>query len=255
MKNFTIITVCLNESDKIERTVQSVIEQTYTDFQYVVIDGGSTDGTLDILEKHKDRIDILISEQDKGIYNAMNKGWRLATGNYVFYLNGGDHFYNSNVLKDVLSNSFDADIVYGYKRTTEGRDVKKGIEVITKEYLSRWTLPHQATFTRKVIFEKLKGFDESFVIRGDHDFFLRAILKYKATTKYIPVRVSLINLEGISYNNQILGAKETKRTVKQNFSYIERLLIYMKVRKILFKEGYYVRKARNALSNLLRNNC
>lgn len=110
----TIITVCFNIKDEIERTCQSIVNQTWQNFEWIVIDGGSTDGTVDILKKYSDRINILVSEPDKGIYNAMNKGIKLSHGEWLNFMNGGDRFTSNDVLKEVFSGKeYSADVLYG----------------------------------------------------------------------------------------------------------------------------------------------
>ena len=109
----TIITVCFNIKDEIERTCQSIVNQTWQNFEWIVIDGGSTDGTVDILKKYSDRINILVSEPDKGIYNAMNKGIKLSHGEWLNFMNGGDRFTSNDVLKEVFSGKeYSADVLY-----------------------------------------------------------------------------------------------------------------------------------------------
>ena len=109
----SVITICLNEKNNIERTIKSVIGQTYNDFEYVIIDGGSTDGTLEIIDNYKDHIDKLISEKDKGIFDAQNKGVLNANGDYVIFLNSGDHFVNDTILEKVINKGLESDVVYG----------------------------------------------------------------------------------------------------------------------------------------------
>ena len=110
----SIITICYNIKDEIERTCKSIVGQTWQDFEWIVVDGGSTDGTLEVLKKYSDRIDILISEKDSGIYNAMNKGIKLANGEWLNFMNGGDNFASNDVLEKVFKNkNYEADILYG----------------------------------------------------------------------------------------------------------------------------------------------
>ncbi len=112
MAKISIITVVRNDEKHIEQTIRSVLDQTFTDYEYLVIDGASTDGTLDIIKKYEDRL-TWISEPDKGIYDAMNKGLRMARGEYVLFLNSGDSFFDGKVLEKVFSSAPDADVYYG----------------------------------------------------------------------------------------------------------------------------------------------
>ena len=112
MAKISIITVVRNDEKHIEQTIRSVLDQTFTDYEYLVIDGASTDGTLNIIKKYEDRL-TWISEPDKGIYDAMNKGLRMARGEYVLFLNSGDSFFDGKVLEKVFSSAPDADVYYG----------------------------------------------------------------------------------------------------------------------------------------------
>ena len=109
----SIITIVYNNVQDIERTLKSIIGQTYPDIEYIVIDGASTDGTLDIIKKYENRIAKLISEKDDGIYDAMNKGLAVATGDYVLFMNSGDEIYTNNTVANVFATEDDADIYYG----------------------------------------------------------------------------------------------------------------------------------------------
>ena len=109
----TVITIVYNNVRAIERTVLSVLNQTYPNIEYLVIDGASVDGTLEILKKHEGRISKLISETDKGIYDAMNKGLALSSGDYILFMNSGDEIYDSDTIEKVFASALDADIYYG----------------------------------------------------------------------------------------------------------------------------------------------
>jgi glycosyltransferase involved in cell wall biosynthesis len=149
-KKLSIITVCRNIKDTIQRTCESIINQTWQDFEWIVVDGGSTDGTVEILKRYKDRIDILISEPDNGIYNAMNKGIKIATGEYLNFMNGGDSFYDNGVLEKVFKNKeYSADILYGWQYFKVENNFRKFTEQLTKEKLCSTGIGHQAEFIKK----------------------------------------------------------------------------------------------------------
>ena len=112
----SVVTVCYNAADTIEKTILSVLNQTYHDIEYIIIDGGSTDGTVEIIRKYADKIAYWVSEPDKGIYDAMNKGIEVATGEWINFMNAGDRFYKSDVIKLIFDNMNcydDVDIIYG----------------------------------------------------------------------------------------------------------------------------------------------
>ena len=110
---FSIITVNYNNKEGLRKTIESVIHQTFNDYEYIIIDGGSTDGSVDIIKEYNDKISYWISEKDKGIYNAMNKGIRVSTGDYLLFLNSGDHLSENNVLEKVFPYLDGTDFVYG----------------------------------------------------------------------------------------------------------------------------------------------
>ena len=172
MKKLSIITVCLNEAKTIERTLKSVVDQSFTDYQYIVIDGGSTDGTLDIINNYHDRIDILISEPDTGIFNAMNKGIKAAEGEYIFFLNAGDFFADNGAIGLLFSKSPSADLVYCDMLVKMNNGFvlrKKTPKKITKAFMFGDSIPHQATFTKREALVKYGGYNENYKIGGDYD--------------------------------------------------------------------------------------
>lgn len=172
----SVITVVLNAADTIENTIQSVLSQTHSDTEYIIIDGGSTDGTVDIIQKYEDRLSFWVSEPDAGIYYAMNGGIDHATGDVINFLNSGDLFYDDSVLAGVdecFADHPETDIVIG-RELIEGK--------ISKEYLSDPPIsvyvdrfiPHQATFVRRNVYERIGLFDVAYRICADYDWILRA---------------------------------------------------------------------------------
>jgi glycosyltransferase involved in cell wall biosynthesis len=177
----------LNNLEGLKKTVASVINQTWQEFEYIVIDGGSTDGSKEYLESQSDNIDYWVSEPDKGIYNAMNKGIRIAKGEYVLFLNSGDNLNNLDALEENHIHLVDKDIIYFDINVEEHGDfyVKKCPEVMNFTYLYHDTLPHQSTFIRKILFEKIGYYDENIKIVSDWKFFILALIKHNATYKHI----------------------------------------------------------------------
>jgi len=216
---FTIITVCYNIVSTIKRTCESIINQTFQDFEWIVVDGGSTDGTVDILKEYTARINILISEPDKGIYNAMNKGIKLATGEYINFMNGGDEFYEKRTLEKVYNKGLKADIIYGDEQRINGDKtyIHKNWEQLTKDILYyRHGISHQSTFTRTIILQKY-NFDENYIISADFDFFVKMFNKRYKFSK-IPIIVNNFYIGGISSQNKEICSKEYKKIRKKHFT-------------------------------------
>ena len=205
-EKISIITVCFNCEELIERTINSVIDQTYANIQYVVIDGGSTDNTLNIIKKYKNRIDVIISEKDDGIYDAMNKGLEYATGDLIYFLNAGDYLCNKDVLEGViegLNANPDSDIVYGdqvyYDDITEQRRLNYYANI---PQLLLNGCCHQTIFARKSTFTKCGSFDSNYKVYGDLDWLLRVLIKFKLKMTYIDVPIAYYLKGGISETNR-----------------------------------------------------
>ncbi len=217
----SIITVCRNEHENIRATCESVRSLHFSDFEWIVIDGGSTDGTLDILSAYKDRISVLVSERDKGIYDAMNKGVAHASGKYVIFLNGGDRFVDRTVL-NLWPETSEADILYGdlvLERPDGSRQLKQYPEEPSSHWLLKKTLPHQASFIKRNLFERYGKYDTSFHIAGDYDMFVRLLHVEKCSCFHIPMPIAIFNVEGISSNQayRVLRKQENHRVRKKYF--------------------------------------
>lgn len=191
----SIITVVYNGEKYIEETIQSVINQTYDNVEYIIIDGGSTDGTVDIINKYEDKIDYWVSEKDYGISDAFNKGVKVAKGDYINFQGDGDGFYSKDALEKVFKEvNPDQDIFVSAKIQRideEGKEmfVSKYIDKFdVKSLLFRMSLPHQGLFTHKSYFEKYGLFDVNNIFCMDYDHLLRAYHEFpKVVTKNIIV--------------------------------------------------------------------
>lgn len=177
---FSIITINYNDEEGLTRTLLSALEQTYTAFQYIVIDGGSTDNCKAIIEKHTDRIDYWISEPDNGVYDAMNKGLKQVNGRYVFFLNSGDTLYSETTLFEMANhlkiNNL-PDIIYGDVAFVNPETNIKTISRFNVDKISLYSkmICHQAMFCNSNLFKTIGDFDTSFKIKADYDWFLRAV--------------------------------------------------------------------------------
>ena len=220
----SIITINYNDKVGLERTLKSVINQTYCDFEYIVIDGGSTDGSKELIEKYNDKVNYWISEPDKGVYNAMNKGILKANGEYLLFLNSGDEFYTLNVLKENLKFIHTHDLIYFNINVIGEQDnfIKKYPSKISFSYLYNDTLPHPATFIKKHLYAKIGLYDENLKIVSDWKFFILALVKYNSTYQYVDAVFSIFYFDGISSrkeNLEILLA-EREQVLKQEFPLI-----------------------------------
>ena len=177
----SVITVVYNNVRDIERTLQSVINQTYTNIEYIIIDGASTDGTLDIIRRYQNRIATLISEKDKGIYDAMNKGLAAATGDYVLFMNSGDEIYSPDTVQNVFSASHDADIYYGETEMIDGagkslgqRRHKAPEQFTWKDFKYGMAISHQAIYIRRSL---TQNYNPKYQLSADIDWILQAAKK------------------------------------------------------------------------------
>lgn len=199
----SVITINYNNCFGLRHTIESVVNQTYKNFEYIVIDGGSTDGSIDVIKKYADRIDYWQSEPDKGIYNAMNKGVVQANGEYCIFMNAGDLFIDNNVLNEVYHQLDGTDIVYGNTEYTTGENRESKNEPPNFRFLYVSSFSHQSTFIRTKLL-KLTPYDESLKIVADWKFFLQSLIMENRTFKSIDVKISLYDVTGISSTNKSL---------------------------------------------------
>lgn len=196
----TIVTVAYNAIQLIEATIKSVISQSYTSIEYIIIDGGSTDGTIDIIKKYDKYLAYWISESDKGIYDAMNKGIEKASGKWINFLNAGDTFYDNYVIEHVAKQVDDnLDIIYGNTHLiySFGDYIVKGGKVSSQQYMP---FCHQSSFSSTKLMKRY-GFDLRYKICADKNFFYIAYNNH-AKYKYVDMLISNYEAEdGISANN------------------------------------------------------
>jgi glycosyltransferase involved in cell wall biosynthesis len=220
----SIITVNKNNADGLEKTIQSVICQKFTDYEYIIIDGNSTDNSVNVIKKYSDSIHYWISEPDTGIYNAMNKGIKIATGEYVILMNSGDRFVDKNTLFHVFSKEHTADLLVGniimeWKRFNERRSCPSKITFY--HFFAGDTLHHQATFTKRALFDEIGLYDEELEICSDWKFALFAIAKYNKSLEKLNEDIALRDVNGISNSEKFtsLLKKEHEETLQKDFPY------------------------------------
>ena len=241
----SVITVCFNEIERIESTILSVVEQTYENIEFIVVDGNSNDGTRDILNKYKDKIDTYISEADDGIYDAMNKGVKYSTGDFLYFLNGGDKLFSPETICSIFSdlNLIEkVDVIYGnrYLMKKDGnlyyQTQPNSIDSIF--LLINGTIYHQAAFISKNAFNKLGGYNLDYKIASDYDLFVRLKTKLNANFIYVNKTVCVFFSDGISYNPDYfkLNQAERNKIKDENFSWI--LVQLARYRNYLLKSKY-----------------
>lgn len=197
----SIITINYNNLEGLKKTFKSVVNQTFADYEWIIIDGGSTDGSKEFIEANQDRFAYWVSEPDRGIYHAMNKGIRQAHGEYISFMNSGDYYAYKTTLANVIESNREADILFGYMINEKMRNVYS-TDAMTNNipwyHLYSTTIPHQSAFIRGSLFDRVGLYDESFKITGDCKFFLNAILNHRASYEFIPTVVAIFEDGGIS---------------------------------------------------------
>lgn len=202
MTKLSIITVTYNNDSGLEKTIQSVLSQTVQDFEYIVVDGDSNDNSKSIVRLHSDVIDVFISEKDKGIYDAMNKGVNVAKGEYCLFLNAGDCFYDSYVIENVLPSLGGIDILYGdsFKIKPHYRRIIKYKKELTllDFYKVIPPLHHQASFIKRELFEKYGLYNIEIPVFADWEFFFRTIILNRVSTQHLSFIVCSFDGTGLS---------------------------------------------------------
>ena len=196
----SIITVCYNAAKTVENTILSVLNQTYPNIEYIIIDGGSTDGTLDIIKKYQDKITYWVSEPDKGIYDAMNKGTLKATGEWLNFMNAGDTFYDEQVLEKVFKDKdwSNTDVIYGDVDIEYPKKIKLKKPLSLKKIEQQMVFCHQGSFVKTVL-QKQYLFNLTYKISADYDFFHQLYIKGKHF-HYLSFVISKFLFGGLSSN-------------------------------------------------------
>lgn len=223
-KKISIITININNSVGLIKTIESVVSQSFKDFEYIVIDGASDDGSIDIIKQYSDKIAYWISEQDNGIYNAMNKGILQAQGKYCLFLNSGDTLYDRDVLQYIFSQNSTAEIINGDMLRVYPNgilELDKGQAFSRKQQNKELTLydmfigtiNHSSSFIKKDLFGIYGLYDENFKIVSDWLFFLKVVGLNGIKVEYVDCIVSKFDMTGISNSNQELLIKERQEAL------------------------------------------
>lgn len=207
----SVVTVCFNARETIEDTIKSVAEQTYDNIEYIIIDGASKDGTQDIILQHGNIVTKFISEPDKGLYEAMNKGLRMATGDFIGFLNADDYFTSPDSLEKIADKAIctKADCILA-DTVIISRDHKRIIRFYSGQNFEPWQFrfghmpPHPSTYIKRDLLLHLGGFDTSYSISADFDLLLRLYKKLKPKVAVIPKTLVAMRSGGLS-NSGIKG--------------------------------------------------
>lgn len=246
----SIITVTHNSEKTLQCTIDSIRKQNYYDIEYIIIDGNSKDKTVEIINNNKDIVTYWISESDNGIYDAINKGIRVATGDIVGILNSDDFFKHENVISTIVNTFFDynTDSVIFDARYVSSYNISKTIRYYSsrkfKPTLFKWGfMPlHSSFYVKKIWFDKLGLYKLEYKIAGDFELLLRFLLIHKISYKYIPMDLIVMRMGGIStksWRSNILLNKEIIIACKQNSVYTN---IFMLIFKYLVKSFEFIIK-------------
>jgi glycosyltransferase involved in cell wall biosynthesis len=225
----SIITINLNNSSGLKKTMESVFNQDFCDYEYIIIDGGSTDNSLEVINEfvnknqkfsNNDKIKVqFVSEKDNGIYHAMNKGILKAKGDYCYFINSGDYLASEKVITKIMTIDTTEDIVFGNLLIClEGNviEVAKGKHDLTFLDLYQSVIKHQSTFIKRTLFGKFGLYNESLKIVADWGFFIKAVGLGNASYKYIDTDVAYFDNNGISNNSHELRIRERNLVIKEN---------------------------------------
>ncbi len=223
----SIITVNYNNKAGLAKTLASIEAQTCKPAQCIVIDGGSADESLAVIDRYKAMLNHSVSEPDRGVYEAMNKGIRAATAEYILFLNSGDILASAEVLQQAATYFEEKDLVYGNLLLDKGtglpaEKVYPDTLSFSHFFINDESLPHPATFIRKSLFEKVGYYTESFKIVSDWEFWLKALFLHNASYCHIPLAVSVFDMEGMSSSqaNQERITAEKKEVYSRYFSHL-----------------------------------
>ncbi|NDW17712.1 glycosyltransferase [Dysgonomonas sp. 216] len=240
MPALSIITVNLNNAKGLQKTIESVVSQTFRDFEFIIIDGGSTDGCLDIINQYAQHFDYWVSEPDSGVYNAMNKGITKATGKYCHFLNSGDYYTSSDVLEKIFGSgqSIDAPFITGHQindfgdHRTLSPAPNKNLTLID---FFKSTLKHQATFIKRDLFDQYGLYDENLRIVSDWKFFVETIIFQNMQPAYVDVDIVVFEWFGLSTNEA-----QQHKLHQEKLDTIQKLLP-----KPIFKDYEYMTEMNN----------
>lgn len=211
----SVITINYNNVEGLRRTIESVLDQTSRDYEFVVIDGGSIDGSVDVIKEYETQIDYWVSEPDGGIYPAMNKGVRATHGEYCIFMNSGDEFYANDVIEGVTNLRINEDIVCGDICFGE-KNISPNPDKVTMRTFYKHTLYHQASFIKTWLLRN-HPYDETMRSAADWKFFMHELVFRNATYKHVPIVIARFEDGGISMTNSDVSHQEVWNELKACF--------------------------------------
>lgn len=235
MPKISIITINRNNNKGLRTTIESVVNQIFKDFEYIIIDGNSSDDSIGVIKEYESRINYWISESDKGIYDAMNKGIIKATGDYLYFLNSGDIFPAKNVLSEIFNSNVNSKVIIGnvlfnYKT---GEKLTKNHN-ITIDYMALYGVNHQSVFFHKDIFDKYKGYNCRYKIAADFEIILKALIDEEFKYQYFDLTICKFDTTGLS-------SQTTNHAVIHKEKMLIRESIYPSFVWKSFEEMYHLR--------------
>lgn len=247
----SIITISYNSAETIQDTIESVLAQEYADIEYIIVDGASSDGTMEIINNYQNRVAQVISESDNGIYDAMNKGLKLATGELIGILNSDDVYKDSKVISDVVSTVQDsysdalyADLVYSDRNDlTRVKRYWRSGQFRKNSFKWGWMPPHPTFFVKRSVYERYGYFNTSLKTSADYEIMLRFLFKEGISVCYLDRVITIMRMGGqsnASVKNRVDANKEDRMAWKLNGLKPNPVTFYLKP---LRKVGQFIRKS------------
>ncbi len=220
----SIITINLNNAEGLRKTIKSVVSQTFLDFEYIVIDGASTDGSVEVLNEFSDKITYCVSEPDKGIFNAMNKGILKSKGEYLLFMNSGDWLVDSEIITYFVEQTKGFDIIAGdvYLYTKENVIFKNTVDEVSYGHFFANSIPHAASLIKRSLFENYGLYNENYKIASDWEFFFIVLIVNQGSFRHVKKAMSFFDLTGISNKEEYIELQnnERKETLMRYFPVI-----------------------------------
>jgi len=238
-KYISIITINFNNRNGLLKTIETVIAQTFKEVEYIIIDGGSTDGSVDVIQQYQDKINYWISEKDDGVYDAMNKGIQKATGKYLYFLNSGDCLASEDVLEKVNARmkEDDYDFIYG-NALIDNKEIKYNSS-LSLYYLLYVGICHQCQFIKKDLFDLAGLYNTDYKVTADSSHLILCFVRYNINYSYIDTTIASIEPEGLSMKSINSNREERKLFLKMELPILQtdylQLQLYKKIN--IFERG------------------